>query len=332
MAGERKAGERKAGERKAGEWKAGDWIPVLRKQRVGDTTGSLNRTKWVIIFVDDLPEVSDATELRKLFTKFGVVMDVFIPRKRNKAGMRFGFVRYDCSVAAEMAIQKTNGVWFRDRTLKVKLAEFERKDQFLPRGNRIIGCQCACHGMEDDQSDMRRESGNTKDVDGSNFGDVLDSESIKSREFNERLVRGDVEECGDGENSKSLGESGKRGDVVEEDLERESNGLSLISRVAESRDLVGNGNLGTNTDRGACSLGNRSVVQGQIIATHLQALDKNTVVEQTGLWINEGVNTQVIENGEIRKSPKRNLSRSPRQNLESEMDGEICSALRVAGG
>ncbi|GAB2299275.1 hypothetical protein Dimus_033346 [Dionaea muscipula] len=62
-----------------------------------------------------------------LFSKFGVVKDVYIPRKKNKGGKRFGFgfVRYDCSVAAEVAIQKTNGLWIQDKELKVKIADFE---------------------------------------------------------------------------------------------------------------------------------------------------------------------------------------------------------------
>ncbi|KAL7180892.1 hypothetical protein ACSBR1_039868 [Camellia fascicularis] len=50
----------------------------------------------------------DPKSLFGLFSKFGIVKDVFIPMKRRKATRsRFGFVRYDCPVAAEMAgIQK----------------------------------------------------------------------------------------------------------------------------------------------------------------------------------------------------------------------------------
>ncbi|GAB2289630.1 hypothetical protein Dimus_023938, partial [Dionaea muscipula] len=61
-----------------------------------------------------------------MFAKFGVVKDVFIPRKRSMTGKRFGFVRYDCFMVAEAAIQKTNGIWIFDKELKVKVFEFHR--------------------------------------------------------------------------------------------------------------------------------------------------------------------------------------------------------------
>ncbi|GAB2279847.1 hypothetical protein Dimus_014485 [Dionaea muscipula] len=61
-----------------------------------------------------------------LFAQFGVVKDVFVPRKRSKSGKRFGFVRYDCSVAAEVALHKTNGLWIGDKALKVKMAAYNR--------------------------------------------------------------------------------------------------------------------------------------------------------------------------------------------------------------
>ncbi|GAB2274223.1 Serine arginine-rich splicing factor 2 [Dionaea muscipula] len=57
---------------------------------------------------------------------FGVVKDVFIPRKKSKIGKRFGIVRYDCLVAASVAIQKTNGIWIQGKELKVKVADFDR--------------------------------------------------------------------------------------------------------------------------------------------------------------------------------------------------------------
>ncbi|GAB2301652.1 hypothetical protein Dimus_035684 [Dionaea muscipula] len=81
-----------------------------------------------MIFVEDVPESMNQVELRKLFSRFGVVIDAFIPRKLNKGKRRFGFVRYDCPVAAEVAIQRTNGIWIRNKESKVKFADFGRKE------------------------------------------------------------------------------------------------------------------------------------------------------------------------------------------------------------
>ncbi|KAL7161390.1 hypothetical protein ACSBR2_041948 [Camellia fascicularis] len=69
----------------------------------------------------------DAKALFKLFMKFGVVKDVFIPFKRRKVTKsRFGFVRFDCQVAANIAIQKANGLWVDDRSLQVKFVDYDR--------------------------------------------------------------------------------------------------------------------------------------------------------------------------------------------------------------
>ena len=54
---------------------------------------------------------------------------MFIPKKRRKTiGSRFGFVRYDCSVVAEIAVQRSDGLWCDNKALKVKRAEYERED------------------------------------------------------------------------------------------------------------------------------------------------------------------------------------------------------------
>ncbi|XP_028060480.1 serine/threonine-protein phosphatase PP1-like [Camellia sinensis] len=90
----------------------GGWIPVV-KQRQGRGAWSKSSTKgWFTVFVDNLPHSLDLKGLFKLFTKFGIVKDVFIPQKRRKAtNTRFGFMRFDCSVAASIAVQKVNGLW-----------------------------------------------------------------------------------------------------------------------------------------------------------------------------------------------------------------------------
>ncbi|KAL7245687.1 hypothetical protein ACSBR2_000922 [Camellia fascicularis] len=55
----------------------------------------------ITVFVDNLPDFLDPKGLYTLFTKFGVVKDVFIPFKRRKATRsRFGFVCYDYPIAA----------------------------------------------------------------------------------------------------------------------------------------------------------------------------------------------------------------------------------------
>ncbi|KAL7211551.1 hypothetical protein ACSBR2_014418 [Camellia fascicularis] len=71
----------------------------------------------------------DPKGLYKLFMKFGIVKDVFIPQKRRKVkNSRFGFVRFDCPVAMGMAIQRANGLWVDDKALEVKSAEYSNEN------------------------------------------------------------------------------------------------------------------------------------------------------------------------------------------------------------
>ncbi|XP_028081066.1 serine/arginine-rich splicing factor 2-like [Camellia sinensis] len=105
----------------------GGWIPVIRRRMVGNQDGYRKKTEVVTIFVDNIPESMDAKGFFNLFRKFAVVKDVFIPRKRRRVlGSRFGFVRYDCEVAAEMAILMVDGLWCDNKALKVKRAQFQK--------------------------------------------------------------------------------------------------------------------------------------------------------------------------------------------------------------
>ncbi|KAL7230692.1 hypothetical protein ACSBR2_009050 [Camellia fascicularis] len=91
----------------------GGWNPVIRRRKVGSQLGYLKKAVLVTIFVDNIPDSIDPKGLFNLFRKFGLVKDVFIPGKRRKASRsRFGFVRYDCEVAAQ--------------ALRVKRAEFQK--------------------------------------------------------------------------------------------------------------------------------------------------------------------------------------------------------------
>ncbi|KAL7230469.1 hypothetical protein ACSBR2_008864 [Camellia fascicularis] len=105
----------------------GGWIPVIKRRVVGNQDGYCKKTEVITIFVDNIPESMDAKGLFNLFRKFGVVKDAFIPGKRRRVlGSRFGFVQYDCEVAAEMAIEKADGLWCDNKALKVKRAEFQK--------------------------------------------------------------------------------------------------------------------------------------------------------------------------------------------------------------
>ncbi|KAL7253642.1 hypothetical protein ACSBR1_008059 [Camellia fascicularis] len=111
----------------------GGWIPVIRRR--GGMIGNRSSAEGVFtLFVDDIPNSMDPKRLFSLFGKFGLVKDVFIPAKRRKGtGTRFGFVRYTCSVAADMAIQKADGLWCDNKALRVKKAEYQKGEWKVER-------------------------------------------------------------------------------------------------------------------------------------------------------------------------------------------------------
>ncbi|KAL7263042.1 hypothetical protein ACSBR1_001254 [Camellia fascicularis] len=107
----------------------GRWIPVVKQRKSSDTWNKEVSNGLFSVYVDNLPFNMDPRALYKLFTKFGIVRDVFIPQKRRKTtNSRFGFVRFDCSVATNVAVQKADGLWVEDRELKVKMAAYGRHE------------------------------------------------------------------------------------------------------------------------------------------------------------------------------------------------------------
>ncbi|CAL5340797.1 unnamed protein product [Camellia sinensis] len=109
------------------EMNGGGWKPVLYGKGKQSQSHKGGRAGIHTIFVDNIPSSLSSKGLSDLFMKFGIVRDVFIPNKvRKSTRSRFGFVRYDCPVAAEVAIQKANGLWCDDKALRVKRAEFEK--------------------------------------------------------------------------------------------------------------------------------------------------------------------------------------------------------------
>ncbi|XP_017604350.1 uncharacterized protein LOC108451131 [Gossypium arboreum] len=67
------------------------------------------RNKVRMVFIDNIPESMHWKGLWTLFSFPGEIMDAFIPVKRNKAGKRFGFVRFNKEEDAQRAIDRVDG-------------------------------------------------------------------------------------------------------------------------------------------------------------------------------------------------------------------------------
>ncbi|KAH7843169.1 hypothetical protein Vadar_013520 [Vaccinium darrowii] len=80
----------------------------------------------ITIYVDNLADDMDTEWLGQIFSKYGRVVDVFIPFKRSKNfKTKFGFVRFNTVVEAEEAIADLDGISIRDKKMRVKMATFK---------------------------------------------------------------------------------------------------------------------------------------------------------------------------------------------------------------
>ncbi|KAL7203988.1 hypothetical protein ACSBR2_017116 [Camellia fascicularis] len=105
----------------------GGWILVVKQRGKQEARRSVGSAVVFTVFVDNLPNSMDTKGLFNLFGKFEVVKDIFILQKRRKnTNKRFGFVRYSCDVAANVAVQKANGLWVDDKKLFVTFAAFDK--------------------------------------------------------------------------------------------------------------------------------------------------------------------------------------------------------------
>ncbi|GMP74524.1 hypothetical protein CsSME_00031927 [Camellia sinensis var. sinensis] len=153
---------------------SGGWIPVVKQRGKQEARKSVGSAVVFTVFVDNLPNSMNSIGLFNLFGKFGVVKDSFIPQKRRRnTNTRFGFVRYSCEVAANVAVQKADGLWVDDKKLFVKLAAYERSRE-----------QGKYHAQKPPQSHFREElrRGSHHFTNNKTFADVVRGIQIQDKD------------------------------------------------------------------------------------------------------------------------------------------------------
>ncbi|GKC79065.1 nucleotide-binding alpha-beta plait domain-containing protein [Tanacetum coccineum] len=78
-----------------------DWQEVSRKNNRYRTKEDDVIKILISIYVSNFPESFSAKDLFHAYSKYGHVVDSFIPVKRSKEGKRFGFVRFINVFSAE---------------------------------------------------------------------------------------------------------------------------------------------------------------------------------------------------------------------------------------
>jgi hypothetical protein len=90
-------------------------------------------------FFTNFPEETLAVDLWKIFVKFGRVGEVFIPKKLNRWGERFGFVKYMEAKDVEDLSRRLGEVWLGTYKLRINLSRFAKGSTSVPQtGNKSM--------------------------------------------------------------------------------------------------------------------------------------------------------------------------------------------------
>ncbi|GLU17138.1 hypothetical protein SLE2022_335320 [Rubroshorea leprosula] len=90
------------------------WIP-------GSDHRLLRQTKTFFFY--NFPENCEEKELWYSFQRCGKVLDVYVPKKHDKWGKRFGFLRMLGVQNDNQIVRRLNDIWFGSYKLRVKIAE-----------------------------------------------------------------------------------------------------------------------------------------------------------------------------------------------------------------
>lgn len=83
-------------------------------------------------FFTNFPENLSYEDLWRVLHKWGRVIDVCIPPKRDKFGKKFGFVRFLDVQQPKVLEQKLDALWIGTYKLRVNIPAFERSDERVP--------------------------------------------------------------------------------------------------------------------------------------------------------------------------------------------------------
>ncbi|KAL4586340.1 hypothetical protein LXL04_010976 [Taraxacum kok-saghyz] len=109
----------------------GDWTTVTRRRNRGGHQGS-NRGEDLIriatnIYVSNLPVSWNSACLWKAFQHEGVLVDAFIPGKRDRGGSIFGFVRFVRVRNCAALLERLNNMIFEGRRCRANIAKYNKR-------------------------------------------------------------------------------------------------------------------------------------------------------------------------------------------------------------
>ncbi|KAM0027520.1 putative RNA recognition motif domain, nucleotide-binding alpha-beta plait domain superfamily [Helianthus debilis subsp. tardiflorus] len=113
----------------------GPWTEVhYNKQRKNRGNGV-----EMTFIVQNLPERTTRTLLRKSFMPFGFVSDAYVARKKDKKGNCFGFIRYVGVEDVDATVAEMNMVKILEAKVSVSLAKYDKNHKKFIYTSKIVG-------------------------------------------------------------------------------------------------------------------------------------------------------------------------------------------------
>nr|KAJ0206447.1 hypothetical protein LSAT_V11C500256130 [Lactuca sativa] len=103
----------------------GAWQEVRRRRRKEDNE-DINKSA-ISFFFQNFPHQLEEKDLWKIFQAYGLVVDVYIAKKKNIKNKRFGFVRFIKVNDPTSFERKLNDIWIGQHKLRINLARFQHR-------------------------------------------------------------------------------------------------------------------------------------------------------------------------------------------------------------
>ncbi|KAK8993580.1 hypothetical protein V6N11_033672 [Hibiscus sabdariffa] len=93
----------------------------------------MSSSRCFSVFVGNLSPKVNWRHLKKLFQRFSQVLDVFIPKKTDVSGSKFGFIGFSTLREAETTAYMFGGAWVVDRRIRVNLPRYRSRSNYWRR-------------------------------------------------------------------------------------------------------------------------------------------------------------------------------------------------------
>ncbi|KAK9049892.1 hypothetical protein SSX86_031139 [Deinandra increscens subsp. villosa] len=181
MARERRGGENfpADGNESKEDKDSNKWEEVRRKWRkqkphAQKTNATRDSHLWTVYYVSNFPDDCSTEDIRSVFSQYGIVMDVFIARRKNKGGDRFRFIKFARVENKEALESKLSNIKMGNLKLTVNLKRFDRNG--CPVETGFKGKQTMRNNMEG-RVPMFRNA-----MDGKTFADAIGNPGLHKKE------------------------------------------------------------------------------------------------------------------------------------------------------